>query len=126
MEMDADHIVTRFELKPELDFFQGHYPGNPLMPGVLMCEAVFQSAGILMASNQKEKNPADSAEGAESTPILTKITQARFRRMALPGDVLTIEVKPESTQGNFHMMRGKVSHADGSAIMSVDFTITLK
>ena len=126
VEMDADHIVTRFELKPELDFFRGHYPGNPLMPGVLMCEAVFQTAGILMTSKQNETDPAGNTEGIASTPILTKITNARFRRMALPGDVLTIEVKPESTQGNFHMMRGKVSHADGSAIMNVDFTITLK
>lgn len=126
VEMDAEHIVTCFELKKDLDFFQGHYPGNPLMPGVLMCEAVFQTAGIFMSAKQGTQEAEESKATEGHTPILTKITNARFRRMALPGDVLTIEVRPEDCQGAFHMMRGKVSHADGAAIMNVDFTITLK
>ena len=91
VEIDDSHIVTTFELNQDLDFFKGHYPGQPLMPGVLMCEAVFQTAGVFMSAKQNPNNSLDTI----GTPILTKITNARFRRMALPGEVLTIEVKPK-------------------------------
>lgn len=125
LEMDETHIVSSFKLREDLDFFRGHYPGQPIMPGVLMCEAVFQTAGIFMSasSGDSEEKQASDKPG---TPILTKINNARFRRMAEPGDVLTIEVKPQESQGGFHMMRGKVTNESGSAIMNVDFTITLQ
>ena len=92
------------------------------MPGVLMCEAVFQTAGIFMSAQQKPELKDENG----GTPILTKITNARFRRMALPGEFLTIEVIPVESQGPFHMMKGKVKNKEGGLIMNVDFTITLK
>lgn len=122
VELDDAHIVTTFTLREDLDFFRGHYPGQPIMPGVLMCEAVFQSAGVFMS----EKLQSGLTDMTEAKPILTRITNARFRRMAQPGETIRIEVKPDEEQGGFYMMRGKVSNTDGAAIMSVDFTITLK
>jgi 3-hydroxyacyl-[acyl-carrier-protein] dehydratase len=125
--LDSTQIVTSFTLREDLDFFRGHYPGQPIMPGVLMCEAVFQTAGIFMSALKCEEPHAETTvAGQGSTPILTKISNARFRRMAVPGDLLRITVKPVETQGSFHIMSGKVAHADGTAIMNVDFTITLK
>ena len=124
LELDTQHICTSFELKKDLVFFEGHYPGQPIMPGVLMCEAVFQSAGVFLSANRET---SDSEAGAESwTPILTKITNARFRRMALPGEVLKIEVIPVEEQGGFSIMRGKIVNSEEKTILNLDFTITRK
>ncbi|NCC51786.1 MAG: 3-hydroxyacyl-ACP dehydratase FabZ [Spartobacteria bacterium] len=65
-------------------FFQGHFPGHPVMPGVLQIEAMAQVGGILM-------NKAMNREGAIA--YFTGVNNAKFRRMVIPGDTLTMEVK---------------------------------
>ena len=64
-------------------FFQGHFPGNPVMPGVLILEAMAQGAAILM------KNEDD----ADVVPLFMGIDKARFRRQVVPGDQLRLEVE---------------------------------
>ena len=67
-------------------FFQGHFPGNPVMPGVLIIEAMAQACGVLGAlSNATEKR-----EGG--LYYLVKIDKARFNRIVVPGDRLVMEV----------------------------------
>ena len=64
-------------------FFQGHFPGNPIMPGVLILEAMAQTGGIMMLNgNDKIK---------ESVVYFMGIDKARFRKPVLPGDTLVIE-----------------------------------
>ena len=65
-------------------FFVGHFPGNPVMPGVLIIEALAQSAAILALAELK-------AEGQRMF-VLTGVEKARFRRPVLPGDQLEMEV----------------------------------
>src|SRR5215207_5096953 len=67
-------------------FFQGHFPDRPVMPGVLIIEAMAQAGGILAykSSRSNKKN---------SIPYLAAIDHARFRRVVEPGDQLRIEVK---------------------------------
>jgi len=62
------------------EFFQGHFPKNPIMPGVLILEALAQTAGILI--HQKGFH--------DRTAFLLSINDAKFRRPALPGDVITM------------------------------------
>jgi len=67
------------------EFFQGHFPGHPIMPGVLILEAMAQVGGFLMY---------DSVENTENkVPYFTGVDKARFRRPVVPGDVLRIEGK---------------------------------
>lgn len=68
-------------------FFQGHFPGNPVMPGVLIIEALAQAAGILVQSSF-EVEP-------EARPLhyLVKIDKARFSKVVSPGDKLVLEVE---------------------------------
>lgn len=65
-------------------FFQGHFPGMPVMPGVLQLEAMAQTAGVLL-------NQIGGAEGG--IPFFMAIDKARFRRVVKPGDQLRIEVE---------------------------------
>ncbi len=68
-------------------FFQGHFPGHPVMPGVLIVEALAQAAGVLF---QLSANPDDPNHS--SLYYLVKIDKARFTAMVVPGDQLRLEV----------------------------------
>ena len=67
-------------------FFEGHFPGRPIMPGVLILEAMAQAAGILVFRTQGGKPEADSVY------YLAGIDKARFKRPVVPGDQLELEV----------------------------------
>jgi 3-hydroxyacyl-[acyl-carrier-protein] dehydratase len=68
-------------------YFPGHFPGNPVMPGVLILEALAQACGVLWYAQQ-----AKSGNGGEIY-YLVKIDNARFNRKVVPGDQLVLEVK---------------------------------
>ena len=86
ISLSDETIVAERILKKDEFFFEGHYPQLPLMPGVLMCEAIFQAAGVFMS--QKLLNSSD-VDG--KVPVLTRIESAKFKRMAFPGDTLQLE-----------------------------------
>jgi len=78
-------------------FFQGHFPGNPVMPGVLILEALAQGAAILM------KNDDD----VDVVPLFMGIDKARFRRQVVPGDQLRLEVETLQKRRNVCKGAGK-------------------
>ena len=67
-------------------FFQGHLPGHPIMPGVLVIEAMAQAAGLLTQLS-------DDQEGGDKLYYLVKVDKARFSKTVVPGDQLRLEVK---------------------------------
>lgn len=70
-------------------FFQGHFPGHPVMPGVLIVEAMAQACGLLTRLSE-----ASDADGKPAAPsYLVKVDKARFSRMVGPGDQLVLEVE---------------------------------
>src|SRR5207244_9434449 len=75
-------------------FFSGHFPGHPIMPGVLLCEAVVQAGGILARSTA-----ADTA--SEGTiAMLTALDRVRFRQQATPGDQLRLAAEAGRRRGS--------------------------
>jgi 3-hydroxyacyl-[acyl-carrier-protein] dehydratase len=79
-------------------FFAGHFPGTPVMPGVLIVEAMAQAGGVLLLTEIEDR---------ESKLILfTGIERAKFRRPVVPGDQLLIEVKVTAWRGNAGRMEG--------------------
>jgi len=76
-------------------FFQGHFPGHPVMPGVLVLEALAQAGGLLT-----QLSAGDVADGEEKLFYLVKIDNARFSRMVVPGDQLDMEVVLKRTIRN--------------------------
>lgn len=86
VELEPGHrIVTIKNVTINEPFFQGHFPGNPIMPGVLILEAMAQSAGVLTF----ESLPP---EKRNILVYFMGIDRARFRRMVVPGDQLVIEI----------------------------------
>ena len=93
-------IETRTTFAEDLAVFQGHYPGNPLLPGVLLCEAVYQSGALLLAGSFEEQNDT-------RIPVLTRITDTRFKRRVLPGETVDIEVTLIESISSVSVLRGK-------------------
>ncbi len=69
-------------------FFQGHFPGHPVMPGVLVLEALAQAGGLLTQLSEPQCAP-----GEERLYYLVKIDNARFSRIVVPGDQLVLDVR---------------------------------
>jgi len=115
----AEGLVARRTFRPEEDFYKGHYPGAPITPGVLLCEAVFQTAALYLATELKAKG------SAQGVPLLAKISDVRFRNPVYPGETIMIEVKRKDTLGGFHMMSGTVKSGD-KRVLTVDFSVAWK
>ncbi len=96
-------IFTEKTIPEDLDIFTGHYPDNPLMPGVLLCEAVFQSGALLMA-----KTDFAGTTQADAVPVLTRIGNAKFKRTVLPGDTLQIKVAIKEFISNVCFLKGSI------------------
>ena len=84
-------------------FFQGHYPGNPIMPGVLIIEAIAQTGGILARLTVEES----MSKGPDIPFFFMSIDKVKFRQPIVPGDQLILEVMPLRTGAKFWKMEGK-------------------
>jgi 3-hydroxyacyl-[acyl-carrier-protein] dehydratase len=90
--------------------FTGHFPGRPIMPGVLMVEALAQTAGIAVLT-------LDSYRG--KLGLFAGIDECRFKRMVVPGDTLRLEVTVEKLRGMFGRVRAVASVDDEVAVEAV-------
>jgi 3-hydroxyacyl-[acyl-carrier-protein] dehydratase len=106
---EENTITAQRTLRDDESFFQGHFPGNPIMPGVLLCEACFQTGAILMG--------ADHQRGLG---VVTRIKDAKFKHFAYPGDTLTITVTLDEKLANAYYMHGSI-HVGGKLIMKIVF-----
>ncbi len=84
LEQGENKIVGVKNVSINEPFFQGHFPGNPVMPGVLIIEAMAQTAGVLMFSKEENRG---------KIPLLAGIDKARFKKPVYPGDQLKIKVE---------------------------------
>ena len=95
-------------------FFQGHFPGHPVMPGVLIIESMAQTAAVLVVYTLGEKS-----EG--KLVYFTSIETARFRKPVTPGDSLHIHVKKERNRGGLWKFSGK-AEVDGAIVAEATFS----
>lgn len=119
---DADGLVAKRTWRADEDFYRGHYPGAPITPGVLLCEATFQAAGCYMALKAR----AAGGKPGEGVPLIAKISDVRFRTPVYPGDTILLEVKQKDAMGGFTMLTGSIKKADGTRVLNVEFSVAWK
>lgn len=112
VEITDDRIVAIKNVSLNEPYFQGHFPGVPVMPGVLQIEAMAQAGGIL-ATRVVTFDPATHVM------MFMAIDAVKFRRAVVPGDQLHIEVVP-LRKGKIFKMKGEIK-VDGQVVSSAEF-----
>jgi 3-hydroxyacyl-[acyl-carrier-protein] dehydratase len=95
LTIDEKKIVAKREIRGDEYFFKGHFPSEPIMPGVLMIEALAQTGAVMLLRKYK---------GA--IPLFMGIDKARFRKIVRPGDVLIMEVELLQERGTVVKISG--------------------
>ncbi len=94
-------------------FFQGHFPGKPIMPGVLQIEAMAQAAGFVIAVSDEKLEPANV--------LFMNVDKVKFRRPVVPGDRLEIHVEKLKERKNIFVCSGK-TFVDGNLVCEAELT----
>ena len=115
IEKTEKHIVCRKTFSSEDFFLQGHFPGFPLVPGVILCECCLQSGAILLS----QYTPSDG-----SVPVATRIDGAKFKRMVRPGETIEIDVKLNEVLATAYFMTGRVT-VEGKLAARLDFACSV-
>jgi|WP_297768852.1 3-hydroxyacyl-[acyl-carrier-protein] dehydratase len=103
-----------YKVRGDEFFLQGHFPGNPIVPGVIQCEMMAQSACALFEEEMK----------AGTLPVYTGLDKVRFRGMIHPGDQIKIDVSLVRKSHPLYALKGVVS-VDGKKCMSGDFSFAI-
>ena len=111
LELEPERIVGIKNVTVNEPFFQGHFPDFPVMPGVLIVEAMAQVAGVLVLKTIPDR--------ASKLVLLAGIDNAKFRRPVLPGDQLRIEMTVVKKKASVAKMQG-VATVDGAVVAEVE------
>ena len=115
VERSDTRVVAEKTFTGEEDFFAGHYPDYPLVPGVLLCEAAMQ-CGALLLSGQ-------FAHESGRVPVATRMNDVRFKRMVRPGETLLMEVELSERLGSAYFLAAKVT-VGGKVAVRFQFACT--
>jgi beta-hydroxyacyl-ACP dehydratase FabZ len=111
VEMEPERIVGIKQVTLNEPFFQGHFPDFPVMPGVLIVEAMAQAAGVLVLKSMPDRE--------NKLVLLVAIENARFRRPVVPGDTLRMEMKVIKRKASVAKMAG-IATVDGQVVAEVE------
>ena len=123
VERKEDGIVCRKTFESDEYFFAGHYPGFPLVPGVILCEAAMQ-AGAVFLSERIQKEETEQGSETKKFPVATRINDVKFKKMVRPGDTIEITVTLKEKLSNAYFLSANVT-VDGKTAARLEFAVTI-
>ena len=111
LECDAEHIVGIKNVTANEPFFSGHFPDFPVMPGVLIVEAMAQTAGVLVLKSVEDRD--------KKLFLLVSIEYAKFRKQVVPGDQLRMELTMLKRKASVAKMSGRAT-VDGALVAEAE------
>jgi len=116
IDLNLTDLTIRVEanVPTESTIFEGHFPGRPLMPGVLLIESMAQASGwLLIARNRFDR-----------MPFLAAVKEAKLRTFVTPGQALTVSAKIMHEGSGFAMTEAEIA-VDGKAVCNADLTFRI-
>jgi UDP-3-O-[3-hydroxymyristoyl] N-acetylglucosamine deacetylase/3-hydroxyacyl-[acyl-carrier-protein] dehydratase len=113
LELDGKHVVGIKNVTINEPFFQGHFPGHPIMPGVLIIEAMAQVGGVLLMGTV--------ADPQSKVVYFTSLDNVRWRRPVKPGDQLRFELELQQIRARIARMHG-IAKVDGETVCEADMS----
>ena len=102
----------KYTVKGDEFFLKGHFPGNPVVPGVILCEMMAQRSCVLIS------------DSASSTPYFSKMDNVKFKEKVLPGDTLETTCTLTKSRGVFHFITAK-GYVKDKLCVQADFTVAV-
>lgn len=121
LQCDANGAIAKKRWDPGEAFYEGHFPENPITPGVLLSESVFQTGALFLGKLLE----SEGRSLEEVTPVLSRIQDARFKAMVKPGETTRIDVQLKEQVQNFYFLGGKVTNERGKTVLSLRFALGL-
>ena len=118
VECEGNRILCKKTFHADDYFFAGHYPGFPVVPGVLQCEAAMQAGAILLTRIFKDEDLTDRL------PVVAGLDKVRFKEMVRPGDTLFLEVEIKNKMAGVYFLHAKVT-VDGKTSVRFDISCAL-
>lgn len=116
-ELEAGvRVVAKKYIKPDEDWFRGHFPNQPVQPGVLMIEMLAQAGAVCALSLPENKGKIAFFSG---------IDKARFRGVVLPGDTLTLNVEITKTKGAIGFGKAQAYNQHGKKVVSCEISFAI-
>ena len=116
LEVDDDHIVSRYFFRPDHDFYRGHFPGHPITPGVILVETMAQTSVVALGLYLLAKEV-----GLAALPrLVTMFTdfQADFSGVVLPGETVTVHAQKQFFRRRKIRSSVEMRRADGTVVCS--------
>ena len=110
--VEEGRAIGKYTVKGDEFFLQGHFPGNPIVPGVIQCEMIAQTAVALLPDCKGK------------TPLYTGLNNVKFKNPLLPGDTAVMTVELTARKGVFCFAKGKLE-ANGKLCTSAEFSFAI-
>ena len=115
VDRSEDAIVCVKTFRADEFFFQGHYPGHPIVPGVILCEAAMQAGAVLLA---------EYVQAGSGVPVATRLNDVKFKKIVRPGDTVHLEVTLKERLAGAFFLQAKVT-CDGKVAVRFEFACTM-
>lgn len=117
-ELEENSITVNHLFDEKLEFFKGHFPGNPVVPGVLLCEHCFQSGAALISSKSKEGI-------GNKLAVVSRVNSAKFKNIVRPNETIRTQTKITEQIDNAAFFKSIVKNEEGKKVLIIEFACTL-